>query len=104
MGGLRHRLPRTYVAFLVGGLALVVFSMLLLGQAGNLLLLLAVWGMVGLCSYLLIGYWHQRPSAVAAAKKAFIMNAFGDATMALALFLLIQKTGVLQDDQVFKAA
>ena len=77
---------RRYFAYM----ALFVFSMLLLVQAGNLLILLAGWGLVGLCSYLLIGFWHERPSAIAAAKKAFVMNAFGDATMALALFLLIK--------------
>ena len=49
--------------------------------------------MVGLSSYLLIGFHQERPSAIAAAKKAFVMNAFGDATLALALFLLIQHTG-----------
>src|SRR5204863_2576099 len=70
--------------------------MLLLVQGGNLLLLLAGWGMVGLSSYLLIGYWHERPSAVAAAKKAFVMNAIGDATMALAFFLLIKKGNSLE--------
>src|SRR5947199_5009416 len=52
--------------------------------------------MVGLSSYLLIGFWHERPSAIAAAKKAFIMNAIGDATMALALFLLIKKAGSVE--------
>ena len=52
--------------------------------------------MVGLSSYLLIGFWHERPSAIAAAKKAFVMNAIGDATMALALFLLIQKAGSVE--------
>src|SRR5712691_6376722 len=77
-------------------MSLFVFSMLLLVQGGNLLLLLAGWGMVGLSSYLLIGYWHERPSAIAAAKKAFVMNAIGDATMALALFLLIAKAGSLE--------
>ena len=82
---------RRYFAYM----SLFVFSMLLLVQGGNLVLLLAGWGMVGLSSYLLIGFWHERPSAVAAAKKAFVMNAIGDATMALALFLLIQKTGTL---------
>src|SRR5213076_2115354 len=82
---------RRYFAYM----ALFVFSMLTLVEAGNLLILLAGWGLVGLCSYLLIGYHHERPSAVAAAKKAFVMNAVGDATMALALFLLIQKTGSL---------
>jgi NADH-quinone oxidoreductase subunit L len=75
--------------------ALFVFSMLLLVQSGNLLLLLAGWGMVGLSSYLLINFWHFRHSAVAAGKKAFVMNAVGDATFALALFLLIQQTGAL---------
>ena len=85
---------RRYFAYM----ALFVFSMLLLVQGGNLLMLLVGWGLVGLCSYLLIGFHHERPSAVAAAKKAFIMNAFGDATMALALFLLIQRTGSLAFD------
>src|SRR5437016_988718 len=75
---------RRYFAYM----ALFVFSMLMLVQAGNLLLLLVGWGLVGLSSYLLIGFWHHRPQAVAAAKKAFIMNAFGDATFALALFEL----------------
>ena len=82
--------------------ALFVFSMLLLVQAGNLLLLLAGWGMVGLSSYLLINFWHERASAVAAGKKAFIMNAFGDATFALALFLLIQRTGSVDFSVVFQ--
>ncbi len=79
---------RRYFAYM----AFFVFSMLLLVQAGNLLLLLAGWGLVGLSSYLLIGFHQERPSAIAAAKKAFIMNAVGDATMALALFLLILHT------------
>jgi NADH-quinone oxidoreductase subunit L len=82
--------------------ALFVFSMLLLVQSGNLLLLLAGWGMVGLSSYLLINYWHFRASAVAAGKKAFIMNAVGDATFALALFLLIQRTKSLDFSVVFR--
>jgi NADH-quinone oxidoreductase subunit L len=82
--------------------ALFVFSMLLLVEAGNLLLLLAGWGMVGLSSYLLINFWHERASAVAAGKKAFIMNAFGDATFALALFLLIQRTGSVDFSAVFQ--
>ena len=82
---------RRYFAYM----ALFVFSMLLLVLGGNFLMLLVGWGLVGLSSYLLIGYHHDRPSAIAAAKKAFIMNAFGDATMALAFFLLIQRTGSL---------
>jgi NADH-quinone oxidoreductase subunit L len=88
---------RRYFAYI----SLFVFSMLLLVQSGNLLLLLAGWGMVGLSSYLLIGFHQDRPSAIAAAKKAFVMNAFGDATMALALFLLVQQTGQLDYADVF---
>ncbi len=79
---------RRYFAYM----ALFVFSMLMLVEGGNLLLLLVGWGLVGLSSYLLIGFWHERPSAVAAAKKAFVMNAFGDATMALGFFILISHT------------
>ena len=60
--------------------------------------------MVGLSSYLLIGYYQERESAIKAAKKAFVMNAFGDATMALALFLLIQHTGKLDYAGVFAAS
>ena len=57
----------------------------MLVMGGNLLLLLVGWGLVGLASYLLIGFYHDRPSAIAAAKKAFVINAVGDALMALAL-------------------
>ena len=91
---------RRYFAYM----SLFVFSMLLLVEGGNLLLLLAGWGMVGLSSYLLIGFHQDRPSAIAAAKKAFVMNAFGDATMALALFLLIQHTGRLDYAGVFASS
>jgi NADH-quinone oxidoreductase subunit L len=83
---------RRYFAYM----SLFVFSMLLLVQAGNFLLLLVGWGLVGLASYLLIGFWHHRPEAVAAAKKAFVMNAIGDATFALAIVLLIWNTGTLE--------
>ncbi|MDQ3670932.1 MAG: NADH-quinone oxidoreductase subunit L [Actinomycetota bacterium] len=83
---------RRYFAYM----SLFVFSMLLLVQAGNFLLLLVGWGLVGLASYLLIGFWHKRPEAVTAAKKAFVMNAIGDATFALAIVLLIWSTGTLE--------
>jgi NADH-quinone oxidoreductase subunit L len=69
-------------------LNLFVFSMLLLVLAGNFVFLLAGWGLVGLSSYLLIGFWWQRPSAVAAAKKAFVMNAIGDIGMTLGIFVI----------------
>jgi NADH-quinone oxidoreductase subunit L len=88
---------RRYFAYM----ALFVFSMLLLVQAGNLVILLAGWGLVGLSSYLLIGFWHDRPAAVAAAKKAFVMNAIGDATMALAFFILIQHRQTLDFPDAF---
>jgi NADH-quinone oxidoreductase subunit L len=91
---------RRYFAYM----SLFVFSMLLLVQGGNLLLLLAGWGLVGLSSYLLIGFWHERPSAIAAAKKAFVMNAFGDATMALAFFVLIAHGGSLSFATSFETA
>jgi NADH-quinone oxidoreductase subunit L len=91
---------RRYFAYM----ALFVFSMLMLVQGGNLLLLLVGWGLVGLASYLLIGFYHERPEAIAAAKKAFVMNAIGDAAMALGLFLLIAKTGSLDFSTTFDAA
>ena len=89
---------RRYFAYM----SLFVFAMLLLVQAGNFLLLLVGWGLVGLASYLLIGFWHHRPEAVAAAKKAFVMNAIGDATFALACVLLIWETGTLEFFGVFE--
>jgi NADH-quinone oxidoreductase subunit L len=88
---------RRYFAYM----SLFVFSMLLLVQAGNFLLLLVGWGLVGLASYLLIGFWHHKPEAVAAAKKAFVMNAIGDATLALGIVLLIWETGTLEYGAVF---
>jgi NADH-quinone oxidoreductase subunit L len=88
---------RRYFAYM----SFFVFSMLLLVQGGNLLMLLVGWGLVGLSSYLLIGFWHERPAAVAAAKKAFIMNAIGDATMALAFFILIAHAGSLEFADAF---
>jgi len=91
---------RRYFAYM----AFFVFSMLLLVQGGNLLVLLVGWGLVGLASYLLIGFHHERASAVAAAKKAFVVNALGDAIMALGFFLAIAKVGSLDFGVVFEAA
>src|SRR5439155_17866881 len=88
---------RRYFAYM----SLFVFAMLLLVESANFLLLLVGWGLVGLASYLLIGFWHRRPEAIAAAKKAFIMNAIGDATFALGAVLLIWKTGALDFATVF---
>jgi NADH-quinone oxidoreductase subunit L len=91
---------RRYFAYI----SFFVFSMLMLVEGGNMLLLLVGWGLVGLSSYLLIGFWHERESAVAAAKKAFVMNAFGDATMALALFVLIAHSNSLEYSAAFATA
>jgi NADH-quinone oxidoreductase subunit L len=85
-------------------LNLFVFSMLLLVLASNFVLLLAGWGLVGLSSYLLIGFWHDRPSAVAAAKKAFVMNAIGDVGIAIAAFLIFRDFGSVAYADVFSDA
>ncbi|MFM9125071.1 MAG: proton-conducting transporter membrane subunit, partial [Actinomycetota bacterium] len=85
-------------------LNLFVFSMLLLVVSGDLVLLLAGWGLVGLSSYLLIGFWHQKPSAIKAAKKAFVMNAIGDVGLALGIFLLFIELGTTAYTGVFAGA
>ncbi len=73
-------------------MSLFVFSMSLLVLADNFLLLLAGWEGVGLCSYLLIGYYYARPSAAAAARKAFLVTRLGDVGMVLGIFYLWQLT------------
>ena len=65
---------------------LFVFSMTGLVLSGNYLLTYAFWEGVGVCSYLLIGFWHSKPSAAAAAKKAFLVNRIGDVGFAIAIF------------------
>ncbi|WP_109699078.1 NADH-quinone oxidoreductase subunit L [Chitinophaga deserti] len=75
---------------------LFVGSMLMLVLADNLLLMYLGWEGVGLCSYLLIGFWYKDPENGAAARKAFIVTRVGDTAMAIALFLLVQHTGTLQ--------
>ncbi|MGE3180218.1 MAG: NADH-quinone oxidoreductase subunit L [Phycisphaerae bacterium] len=69
-------------------LGLFVFSMLMLVLAGNFVLLYLGWEAVGLCSYLLIGFYYQKPEAAAAAKKAFLVNRIGDFGFALGIFAL----------------
>jgi NADH-quinone oxidoreductase subunit L len=85
-------------------LDLFLFSMLLLVMADNFVLLLAGWGLVGLSSYLLIGFWHERPEPVAAAKKAFVMNAIGDVGIAIAIFFMVRDLGTTDFGAVFSAA
>ncbi len=85
-------------------LDLFLFSMLLLVMAANFVLLLAGWGLVGLSSYLLIGFWHERHEPVAAAKKAFVMNAIGDVGIAVAIFFMVRDLGTTNFDTVFNTA
>ncbi len=83
---------------------LFVFSMLLLVLAANFVWLIVGWALVGLCSYLLIGFWYERHSAVLAARKAFVMNVIGDVGMIFAAFLLFLNLKTLNYDQVFATA
>src|SRR5437773_1363874 len=69
-------------------LNLFVFFMLLLVLADNFLLLYVGWEGVGLCSYLLIGHWHERPEAASAAKKAFIVTRIGDAAFLVGIAMI----------------
>jgi NADH-quinone oxidoreductase subunit L len=80
---------------------LFVFSMACLVMGDNLLLLFLGWEGVGLCSYLLIGYFYQRPSAVAAGKKAFIMNRIGDLGLSMGIMLTYVQFGTLEYDKLF---
>ncbi len=81
-----------------------IFSMLLLIMAANFLFLIVGWALVGLASYLLIGYYYEKPSAVAAAKKAFVINVIGDVGLVLGAFLIAKNFGTLDYGQVFAAA
>jgi len=83
---------------------LFIFSMLLLVVANNFLFLLIGWGLVGLSSYLLIGFWYQNMSALLAARKALIMNVMGDVGIMLAIFLMVRQWGTLTYAGVFAKA
>jgi len=85
-------------------LSLFTFFMLMLVTADNFVQLFFGWEGVGLASYLLIGFWYDRPSANAAAIKAFIVNRIGDFGFALGIFTVYLIFGSLQFDTVFAAA
>jgi NADH-quinone oxidoreductase subunit L len=85
-------------------LSLFTFAMLMLVTADNLVQLFFGWEGVGLMSYLLIGFWYERPSANAAAIKAFVVNRVGDFGFSLGIFLTFTLTGSVTFDQVFAAA
>ena len=84
-----------------GQLNLFVTAMLLLVLGNNFVMLYLGWEGVGLASYLLIGWYQDRPSAATAAKKAFLMNRVGDVGLAIAIFLIWTNLGTLQYTQVF---
>ena len=85
-------------------LSLFTFAMLMLVTADNLVQLFFGWEGVGLMSYLLVGFWYDRPSANAAAIKAFVVNRVGDFGFSLGIFLTYYLTGSVTFDQVFAAA
>ena len=81
-------------------LTLFAATMLVLILADNLLVLYVGWEGVGLCSYLLIGFWFERPAAASAAKKAFIVNRIGDFSFLLGILLLAGSIGGLSVAQI----
>lgn len=97
--GYMEKDPRRSTFF--GYLNLFAASMLVLVLANNFLVMFLGWELVGLCSYLLISFWHDRPSAAAAGKKAFIVNRIGDLGFLIAMFLMYRQFGSLDMDTVF---
>lgn len=83
---------------------LFVGSMLLLVMAGNLLLLYLGWEGVGLCSYLLIGFWYSDPENGRSARKAFIVTRIGDVSLAIGLFILATTLGTLDVQEIAQKA
>jgi len=85
--------PRFHQFFVY--LNLFVFSMLMLVLGDNFVLMFLGWEGVGACSYFLVGFWFERPTAATAAKKAFVVNRVGDAGLMLGMFLLYSAVGTL---------
>lgn len=90
-----HDVGVSYCRFFAA-FGLFVFSMACLVMGDNLVMLYLGWEGVGLCSYLLIGYFYKKPAAVAAAKKAFIVNRVGDLGLALGLYLAYVHFGTVE--------
>lgn len=82
-------------------LNLFIFFMLLLVMGNNFFIMFIGWEGVGLCSFLLIGFWYTNPDYVKAAKKAFIMNRIGDVGFLLAMFWIFNEFGTLEYEVVF---
>jgi NADH-quinone oxidoreductase subunit L len=93
------RYPR-YFAYM----NLFVAAMLTLVLANNFVLLYVGWEGVGLCSYLLIAFWHERKAAADAGKKAFVVTRIGDTAMLIGIFLVFTTFGSVEFDEVFGAA
>ncbi|HEU5298960.1 MAG TPA: NADH-quinone oxidoreductase subunit L [bacterium] len=85
-------------------LNLFIASMLVLVLGDTLLALFVGWELVGLCSYLLIGFWFDRPSAAAAGRKAFVVNRIGDAAFLLGMIFLALSAGTLEFSRLAEAA
>jgi NADH-quinone oxidoreductase subunit L len=85
-------------------LNLFVFFMLLLVMGSNYVVMFIGWEGVGLCSYLLIGFWYTNPSYAEAAKKAFVMNRIGDLGFLLGIFLLVNTFGSTNFSDIFPKA
>jgi len=85
-------------------LNLFIFFMLLLVMGSNYLIMFIGWEGVGLCSYLLIGFWYTNPDYADAAKKAFIMNRIGDLGFLIGIFLLIAYFGSSEFSEIFPRA
>src|SRR3982075_2544942 len=85
-------------------LSLFTFAMLMLVTADNLVQLFFGWEGVGLASYLLIGFWYQKPSANAAAIKAFVVNRVGDFGFALGIFAIFMLIGSIDFETIFAGA
>jgi NADH-quinone oxidoreductase subunit L len=83
-------------------LNLFMFSMLLLVLADSFLTVFVAWELVGLCSYLLIGFWYRKRTAALAAKKAFIVNRVGDVGFALGIMLIFVNLGTLDIREVIE--
>ena len=94
---------RDYARFFAS-MNLFVCSMLILVMADNLLFLYLGWEGVGLCSYLLIGFWYEDPANCAAANKAFYITRIGDTAMAIGLFLLFKELGTLNIPTILNAS
>src|SRR5580700_2317422 len=82
-------------------LNLFVFSMVVLVLSNNLLVTFVGWEGVGVCSYWLVAFWHERDSAASAGKKAFIYNRVGDVGFLIAMFLIFSKLGTLDLPSIF---